>query len=131
MKLLLDTHILLWAFEDGAELSPTARDLLANETNEIVVSAVSIWEISIKSALRRNGRRAFSWSAAEVLQRCLDTNVQLLPVLPTHAVRVESLPLLHGDPFDRLLVAQALSEPLRLVTSDRALAHYSDTVILV
>lgn len=131
MKLLLDTHILLWALGDAPELSRQARDLLEDDTNESIVSAVSIWEIAIKSAVSRKGRSAISWSAGEVLEKCTATAIHLLPVLPSHAVRVEKLPLLHGDPFDRLLVAQALSEPLRLVTSDRELAAYSDTVILV
>lgn len=128
MNLLLDTHVALWAITDDPRLSVQARDLILNEANRPHVSVASIWEIAIKHSLSRG---IMPVSAAEAAQAFRDSGFGVLAVAPEHAVAVESLPPIHRDPFDRLLVAQALNEPLHLVTRDRILARYSDTVIVV
>ncbi|MDK9716678.1 MAG: type II toxin-antitoxin system VapC family toxin [Trichlorobacter sp.] len=128
MRLLLDTHIALWAISDDPRLSGAARALITAPENEIFVSAASIWEISIKYSL---GRTNMPVSGAEALGWFRESGYRLLAVSPEHAVAVEALAPLHADPFDRMLVAQALHEPLRLVTHDAQVARYSDTIIAV
>jgi PIN domain nuclease of toxin-antitoxin system len=128
MKLLLDTHVALWAVSDDPRLSPKARELIATQRNLIWVSAVSIWEIAIKHGL---GRGDMPISGAEALKYFRQSGYRMLPVSPEHAAAVEALPAHHQDPFDRLLVAQSLTEPLRLLTHDTTVARYSDTVILI
>jgi PIN domain nuclease of toxin-antitoxin system len=123
---LLDTHVALWAVTGSERLSQRTTDLIL-QADEVYVSAASLWEIAIKHAL---GRGQMPVSAEQALQAFEDSGYRLLPVHADHAVRVESLPLLHADPFDRLLVAQALQEPLTLLTSDRAVAAYSEAVLL-
>jgi PIN domain nuclease of toxin-antitoxin system len=128
LNLLLDTHVAIWALVAPDQLAETVRELIANPANVVFVSAASVWEIAIKHALGRNDAPPFSASAAVGHFRA--AGYVLLDVTPEHAAAVEELPDLHGDPFDRLLVAQAMSEPLRLVTHDRKVAAYSDSVIL-
>lgn len=128
MRVLLDTHVALWALADDPRLPPSARRLIADPRSEIWVSAASVWEIAIKHRLGRgdmpiSGDQALQWFGA--------AGYGVLAMSATHAAATENLPALHADPFDRLLVAQALTEPLRLVTHDRAVAAYSDSVILV
>ena len=131
MNLLLDTHIALWALNDNPRLPKAARALIADEDNSITVSVASLWEISIKHPLDRQGGSAMPVSGAEALELFERAQFRILPVTPEHAVAVERLPPLHNDPFDRLLVAQAVTEPLRLVTCDKLLGRYSDTVLVV
>lgn len=128
MRLLLDTHIALWAISDDPRLSGAARALITAPENEIFVSAASIWEISIKYSL---GRTNMPVSSAEALGWFRESGYRLLAISSEHAVAVEALAPLHADPFDRMLVAQALYEPLRLVTHDAQVARYSDTIIAV
>jgi PIN domain nuclease of toxin-antitoxin system len=128
MRLLLDTHIALWALTDDAKLSAKARQLLSATENEIFVSAASLWEISIKHALARGEMPVSGEAALEYLR---DAGVQILPITAEHAVAVERLPALHDDPFDRLLLAQAVTEPLYLVTHDRQIERYEAPVIMV
>jgi PIN domain nuclease of toxin-antitoxin system len=129
VQILLDTHIFIWAVSATEMLSPQGRALIADQDNDIFVSVVSLWEIGIKrSAGRRN---APAMSADVALDLGIRSGYRWLPVAAAHAVAVESLPPLHGDPFDRLLIAQAVTEPLRLLTHDRQVAAYSDTVLLV
>jgi PIN domain nuclease of toxin-antitoxin system len=128
VRLLLDTHIALWALVDSPRLPAKARLLILAPDNEVVVSAASIWEIAIKRGLSKknmpvSGTEARSWF--------LRAGYTLLPVTAEHAALVEGLPPHHADPFDRILVAQALAEPLRLVTHDPTVSRYSDTVLLV
>jgi PIN domain nuclease of toxin-antitoxin system len=125
MRLLLDTHVYIWAVMDHRRLTKAARKLIL-DADDVFVSSASIWEASIKAGLGK-----------------LDADVNLLvseieasgftelPVRAVHAAMVRDLPDIHRDPFDRLLVAQALSEPLRLVTSDGHLSKYTDLVITV
>jgi PIN domain nuclease of toxin-antitoxin system len=129
VRLLLDTHIALWAIADHPRLSGKARGLIEDPDNEIVISAVSIWEISIKHALARGGLNDMPVSGAEALGYFREAGFTLLPLSPQDAAAVEDLPPIHADPFDRMLVAQALGAPLRLLTADARVARYSDTII--
>jgi PIN domain nuclease of toxin-antitoxin system len=123
MRLLLDTHIAIWAIRSPERIGANAQQLIANQSNDIVVSAVTIWEIAIKRRLGdRPGRPPFS--SADAIRHFSDAGFEILSVSAAHAMAVEHLPLIHGDPFDRLLVAQALSEPLRLVSSDERILAY-------
>ncbi len=124
MRLLLDTHVFLWAVAGSASLKPAARRLI-EEAEEVYVSAASIWEIAIKARLGKLKADPTELAAAIAPSGFLE-----LPVSAAHAARVASLERHHDDPFDRLLIAQALTEPLRLMTVDKALAPYSDLVLL-
>lgn len=124
MRVLLDTHLLLWSLGSPARLPAAARTLIAEA--DVYVSAASIWEISIKSGLGK-----LTADPDEVLRAMEPAGFTPLPVSGLHAAGVARLPPLHRDPFDRLLVAQALAEPMRLLTNDRALAPYGDFVTLV
>ena len=128
MQILLDTHILLWALADDPALSQKARALLIDDRNRLWVSAVSIWEISIKHAL---GRGDMPLSGKDALGYCRSAGYRWLDIRPEHAAAVENLPLIHADPFDRLLVAQALTEPMKLLTHDAMLARYHPDILLV
>lgn len=128
MRLLLDTQVAIWSISGSEKLNSKMRETLASAETAVYVSAVSIWEIAIKFALAKPTAPPFSGIAA--IAHCRTMGYDLLPVAPEHAAAVGTLPLHHGDPFDRLLVAQALTEPLRLVTADKKVAVYSDTVIL-
>lgn len=125
MRLLLDTHIFLWAVAGSRLLKPAARRLIES-ADEVHVSAASIWEIAIKARLGKINADLDELAAA------IDTSGFMpLAVSPTHAAGVARLPLHHNDPFDRLLIAQALAEPLKFLTADAALARYSELVMLV
>lgn len=128
MKLLLDTHLLLWAAGSPERLSATARQLLDNPHNELVFSAASLWEITIKRGL---GRSDFQVDARVLRRGLLDNGYQELAITSEHAVSVDSLPLVHKDPFDRILVAQATVEGIALLTSDALVARYPGPVRLV
>jgi PIN domain nuclease of toxin-antitoxin system len=126
--LLLDTHIALWALTDSPRLGDRARRLILSPANRVTVSAASVWEIAIKHAL---GRGDMPISGQDAIGYFEQAGYELLPVMPVHAATVEDLPAHHQDPFDRLLIAQTLAEPLRLVTRDPIFVRYSDTVIQV
>jgi PIN domain nuclease of toxin-antitoxin system len=125
MRILLDTHILLWALVEPAKLPAKARILLEDSTNEVLFSAASIWEIAIKA---QAGRVDFPVSPEEIATAAEKTGFVELRVSAKHAAAVRSLPLHHRDPFDRILVAQAITEPTRLLTVDSALGRYSELV---
>ena len=125
MKLLLDTQLLLWAVSVPERLSAAALLLLNDPRNELLFSAASLWEVAIKSAL---GRDDFRVDPRRLRRGLLDNGYSELPVTSQHAVTIDSLPPLHKDPFDRLLLAQALSEGLLLLTSDAQLARYPGPV---
>jgi PIN domain nuclease of toxin-antitoxin system len=121
VKLLLDTHVLLWAAGQPERLSPAARDLLEDLDNELVFSAASLWEIAIKRGL---GRADFRVEPRLLRRGLLDSGYTELPITSQHGVHIDSLPPLHKDPFDRMLLAQALCEGITLVTSDAQVARY-------
>ena len=125
MRLLLDTHVFLWAVADSRKLNAAARRLI-QEADEVSISAASIWEIAIKSRLGKLAGDANQLAAA-----IDESGFTELPVTSRHAAAVARLPLHHADPFDRLLVAQALAEPLILLTADKTLAQYSDLVRVI
>lgn len=125
MKLLLDTQILLWAAGEPARLSASARKLLNDRRNELLFSAASLWEIAIKNNL---GREDFRVEPRLLRRGLLDNGYTELPVTSQHAVSIEGLPPLHKDPFDRLLLAQATSEGITLLTADARLARYPGPV---
>lgn len=131
MRLLLDTHIAIWLAFESRQLPAEARRLIESADNQCWFSVVSIWEIAIKHRLQRGGRPAIPISGSQAAAAFPVIGLQALNVTTAHAEAVDSLPHHHGDPFDRLLVAQALAEPLRLVTVDNALAAYGEIVILV
>ena len=125
MKLLLDTQLLLWAAGQPERLSSKARKELSDPGNELIFSAASIWEITSKSAL---GRPDFQIEP-RVLRRGLIENGYIeLPISSEHAVSVDNLPPVHKDPFDRMLIAQALTEGITLLTTDAQLARYRGPV---
>jgi PIN domain nuclease of toxin-antitoxin system len=126
--LLLDTHVALWALTDDPRLSQRARALIEDPANDVLVSAASVWEIAIKHAL---GRGDMPISGDQALDWFRRAGYQLLPIAPEHAAAVEHLPDHHRDPFDRLLVSQAIAEPLRLLTHDPLVIRYGDVVIAV
>lgn len=125
MKLLLDTQILLWAAGQPERLSAAARKLLNDARNELLFSAASLWEVAIKNSL---GREDFRVEPRLLRRGLLDNGYIELPVTSQHAVSIDGLPPLHKDPFDRLLLAQALGEGITLVTADAQLAEYPGPV---
>ena len=125
MKLLLDTHLLLWAAGQPKRLSAHTRKLLNDSSNELVFSVASLWEVAIKSDLGRSDFKA----DARVLRRGLQDNGYLeLPILGSHAVAVTGLPPLHKDPVDRLLIAQAMVEGIVLLSADPVMLRYGPPV---
>ena len=128
MKLLLDTHILLWAAGQPEKLSESAHARLTDPENNLFFSAASIWEIVIKLGL---GRDDFKVDLPRLRRMLVVHGYTELHVSSEHALRVHGLPLLHKDPFDRLLVAQARSEGMLLITADAAVAQYGESVIMV
>ena len=125
MNLLLDTHILLWAAGQPEKLSAEARLLLIDDANHLHFSAANLWEITIKRAL---GRTDFRVDPRRLWRMLLANGYRELPVLTEHALEVETLPPLHKDPFDRILLAQSRVESLVLITADSALAAYGEGV---
>ena len=128
MNLLLDTHAALWAITDHPALSAVAREMILRPRTTVWVSVVSIWEIAIKHSLGRGGMPV---SGDDALRYFRAAGYSLLPVEAEHVVAIEGLPKHHWDPFDRLLVAQALVEPMRLLTHDKMVARYSDSILWV
>lgn len=121
MKLLLDTHLLLWAAGEPKRLSKQARTLIENPDNELLFSAASLWEILIKRGL---GREDFKVDARLLRRGLLDNGYSELPIVSDHVVATESLPQIHKDPFDRILVAQATVEGVTLLTIDSVVSQY-------
>lgn len=125
MRLLLDTHVFLWAVAGSAALKAPARRLIES-ADEVFVSAASVWEVAIKAGLGK-----IEADLAELVAAIDASGFVELPVRAAHAAQVAQLPAHHNDPFDRLLVAQAMVEPLRLVTADATLVKYSDLIVRV
>lgn len=125
MKLLLDTHLLLWAAGTPKRLSSAARKAISAPNNILYFSAASIWEIVIKNGL---GRTDFSVDARVLRRGLVDNGYIELPISGEHALAVDHLPPIHKDPFDRMLLAQASTEGMTLLTSDATLAQYPGAV---
>lgn len=128
MRLLLDTHILLWASGDPGRLSESARTMLETIENELFFSAASFWELAIKRSL---GRPDFNVDTRLLRRGLLENGYRELAVSSEHALAVEALPPIHKDPFDRMLLAQATVEGMLLLTSDVLLAEYPGPIRLV
>ena|SRR5690606_16646220 len=128
MKLLLDTHVLLWAAGQPQRLSAQAHELIQAPQNELIFSAASLWEIAIKRGL---GRADFRIDPRVLRRGLLDNGYSELPILSEHVVAIDGLPPLHKDPFDRVLLAQAQVEGITLLTADPLLADYPGPVRLV
>ncbi|RDB36664.1 type II toxin-antitoxin system VapC family toxin [Spirobacillus cienkowskii] len=125
MKILLDTHIIIWIMQDSKKLTKKARKVI-DEATEIYYSPISIWEIIIKKNL---GKLDLNLSE---LKECLDRNCfRELPLTSEHVITLNELPNIHKDPFDRIIISQALCEPLKLITADVTVKQYSEFIILI
>jgi PIN domain nuclease of toxin-antitoxin system len=125
MKLLLDTHVLLWAAGEPDKLSDEALRLIEAPDNELFFSAASLWEVAIKISL---GRSDFAADARVLRRGLLDNGYSELPVVSEHAVAIIGLPAIHKDPFDRILIAQAMIEGITLLTADTRVAQYAGPI---
>jgi PIN domain nuclease of toxin-antitoxin system len=125
MNLLLDTHILLWAAYEPARLSDAARRMLTDPNNNLYFSVASLWEVAIKSAL---GRPDFAVDVAKLRLGLVANDYNELPVESAHVLRLPTLPPLHADPFDRILLAQAMAEGHVLLTADAKVLAYGGPV---
>ena len=125
MRLLLDTHILLWSMQSPRKLSATARAMMLG-ASQIYISSASIWEVAIKVSNRK-----LKIDIDVLISNIADSGFFMLEITYAHAAAVANLPLIHRDPFDRMLVAQAMCEPMKLLTADRVLADYSPLVELI
>jgi PIN domain nuclease of toxin-antitoxin system len=121
LKLLLDTHLLLWAALQPDRLSDTARNLLVEPKNELFFSPASLWEVAVK---RNLGRADFRVDPRVLRRNLLDNGYTELPITSEHTVSMESLPSVHKDPFDRILIAQATVEGITLLTADDLVSQY-------
>jgi PIN domain nuclease of toxin-antitoxin system len=128
MKLLLDTHLLIWIASEPEKLTRAAVSMIENPLNELFFSVVNIWEITIKHGL---GKLDVNTTPRAFREGCLKNGLKELPITGEHALAVSSLPWIHKDPFDRILIAQAKAEKLTLLTSDGKVARYEHPVILV
>lgn len=128
MRILLDTHVLLWSVAQSDRLPVAARELLEDTDNALYFSVASLWEIAIKTTL---GRPDFVVDLHKLRQALSRMGIVELPVEGTHTEALTQLPLIHKDPFDRMLVAQSMAEPLVLLTNDAVLTEYWDGVKLV
>ena len=127
MKLLLDTQVLIWADAEPAKLSPAARRAIEDPGNQLMVSLASLWEMQIKEAL---GKLGLARSVKALFLAQTDSlGVNALPIKADHVWQLASLPRLHGDPFDRLVIAQAQFESLPIVTADSAFREYQVEVV--
>jgi PIN domain nuclease of toxin-antitoxin system len=128
VRILVDTHLLLWAVASSRRLPRDARSAILDPANEVFYSAASVWEVAIKSGLRR---RDFTVNVPAFVRALAQGGFMELPVTAAHASRVAALPGVHRDPFDRLLVAQAVAEPMTLLTNDPVLQRYGPLVEVV
>lgn len=131
MRLLLDTHILLWRLAGSERLSRGALTLMDETASEVMASTASIWEVAIKWSLRKGLPSDMPLSGRDFAAALLEAGIDVLPIEPAHTVALDDLPLHHRDPFDRLLIATAQHEGLRLLTSDAQLAAYGELVVTV
>ena len=126
MDLLLDTHTLIWFFNADEQLSINARNLVANPTNNCFLSIASIWEMGIKISLNKLELRG---NLAQVAQFIAENSIELLPITFGHVQQLATLPFHHRDPFDRIIIAQALIEQLVLVTKDAVFGQYKAATV--
>jgi PIN domain nuclease of toxin-antitoxin system len=125
MRYLIDTQTLLWALEDNPNLSQQSKSILEDTTSVLYVSIASLWEIAIKTSIKKLELRQ---SLAQIVQILPQMEVLVLPIDPVHILTVETLPFFHRDPFDRIIIAQALAENLEIISSDGIFRQYPVTV---
>jgi len=128
LNILLDTHVALWAITDSPRLSARARELIQAPSSSLWISVASLWEITIKHSL---GRGDMPISGKDALRYFEQSGYRMRSIEAEHVLAVAELPPHHQDPFDRLLIAQALTEPMRLMTHDQQILRYSDSIIAV
>lgn len=133
MKILLDTHILIWLHTNDSQLSERARKIILNPTNTIYFSSINIWEIQMKNL---KAPEIFPYSADEIQNLSVQANIRCVPVLPSHAIALKTLSYAenapaHKDPFDRMLICQAKVENMLLMTHDSLIPNYNEPCILV
>lgn len=121
---LLDTHIFIWAMEDSKRLSPTFKDTITNPENRIYISVATIWEISIKTAVKK---MKLSFDIETSIKKA---SLEILPIQISHALKTGKLAPHHSDPFDRIIISQALVEKLVLITSDPKIKRYKVKVLI-
>ena len=121
MRILIDTHILIWFLEGNESLAKSRQELLSEIGNDVFVSIGSLWEIAIKLSL---GKLRTKNSLNEIIIQIESENIKILPISPEHVSHVESLPFHHRDPFDRILISQAQVDGLSVMSSDRAFSDY-------
>lgn len=121
MKVLLDTHIVLWYLDDHPKLATQAKAIIEDQSNEVWISIVSLWEMAIKSSL---GKLELADDLGIIESTLRRQGIQTLPVEVPHLIRLSALPFHHRDPFDRLLVAQSIEEQMILLTEDQQLSAY-------
>lgn len=131
MRFLIDTHLLVWLLTQDTRVNGEARDLIDDPANDVFASAISIWEVAVKWPLRRGSLSDMPFSARIFMESLNDVGIEVLASTPAHAVALDDLPLLHGDPFDRLLLATAREEGMILLTRDATLAKYGEGVRLI
>lgn len=127
MKLLLDTHTFLWSIGDDPRLSPFVRRHIADPSNDLFISITSLWEATIKIATGK--MRVPDDSVDYLINRATQTGTSILPILPTHLQHLQGLPMLHRDPFDRMLIAQSVVENMPLVSVDAHLRRYEVEIL--
>ncbi|MBX9899306.1 MAG: type II toxin-antitoxin system VapC family toxin [Burkholderiaceae bacterium] len=121
MKLLLDTHLLIWAADGIERVPPNLRTVMSDPESQLLFSVVSLWEIAIKNGLNRPD---FQVNARMLRRGLIDNGYIELPILSEHVLAVDTLPALHKDPFDRLLIAQAKVEGITLLSNDATVVQY-------
>lgn len=126
MKFLLDTNAFLWAATFDPRLSARANQILNDASNDFYLSVVSLWEVTVKVQI---GKLQIPQDLGAFLQRTLNRELTILPIRPEHVLNLSKLPLLHRDPFDRMLVAQSMSESVAILSSDRKLRQYEVEII--
>jgi len=131
VKLLLDSHLLVWLLTGDERVSGGASSLINNPANESFASVISIWEVAIKWSLRRGSASDMPLSGHDFAVALANAGIEVLDSTPAHAVALDHLPLLHGDPFDRLLLATARADGMTLLTRDSVLASYGAGVRLI
>jgi PIN domain nuclease of toxin-antitoxin system len=131
LRLLLDTHIVLWRLTDNPRLSKRAVEIIDDEAFSVSVSAISIWEVAIKHARRKGRADDIPYSGRQFLLSLERARIEPMPIQPIHVAAVDDLPPIHGDPFDRLLIATARQEGMILLTHDADLKDYGELVLVV
>ncbi len=128
MKYLIDTHILIWFLEGNKQLLPKYQAIIANTTNNISVSIVSLWEITIKMSIQK---LQLSQTLPNIIKQVKKDGIEIMPIDTSHLLKILSLPFYHNDPFDRLLISQSIAENLILLTDDGKFEAYkSESLVL-